>query len=228
MGEGVPMMSTFENVVEDRLNEQRINPKYSKYEILNFSVTGYGVFERVGLCYAKVDEFDPDAIFYISHITEVPRSFQDFPEMLSGGFAVPKPLWDFFARVGITPGSGAAHEKQNLARFIPHVDEFMSMGYKSIVDHAKSEGILPVWISVPLNEVHASIAKELLLPEKKREALAKEAGFVTLNLDGAFNGYRLEQITIAPWDTHPNERGHRLLADKLWTELMKHKSVLGF
>jgi hypothetical protein len=220
-------MRTFENVFEDRLNERRINPKYSRYEILNFSVTGYGVFERVGICYAKLKDFNPDAVFYISHTVEIFRSFQDFPAMLSGEYQIPNRLRDFFLRAGIKPGGGAEIEKQNFEHFIPHIEEFLSMGYKAIVEHCERNGILPVWISVPLNEVHSSIAKELLMPTEKRAAIAKKSGFITLNLEGAFDGYPLEEITIAPWDTHPNEKGHKLLADKLYEVLMQNKRVLG-
>src|SRR5262245_19601475 len=46
-GTGVKEDETYENVVEDRLNHERPEAGYSRYEILNMSVGNTGLFQRL-------------------------------------------------------------------------------------------------------------------------------------------------------------------------------------
>jgi hypothetical protein len=55
-------------------------------------------------------------------------------------------------------------------------------------------------------------------------ALARSAGFVVI--DEPFHAYENvdnEQIIVAEWDSHPNARGHRILADALYQALVQHR-----
>ena len=56
--------------------------------------------------------------------------------------------------------------------------------------------------------------------------MARAAGFVTLSLDGVYEGEDPRLIQLAPWDKHPNARAHRLLADRFYEELTRHADAL--
>ena len=38
----------------------------------------------------------------------------------------------------------------------------------------------------------------------------------------------MKDIKLAPWDTHPNEKGHRLIAAALYEQIALHRAELGF
>jgi hypothetical protein len=62
--------------------------------------------------------------------------------------------------------------------------------------------------------------KKLANMQRQME-MAREAGFVVLDLTAAYD--RVEDfpsIWIAPWDSHPNAEGHRMLAEELYAQLI--------
>ncbi len=51
------------------------------------------------------------------------------------------------------------------------------------------------------------------------EALAREAGFSVLALGDVFGDAEWLSLVVAPWDHHPNARGHAQIADTLFEAL---------
>ena len=64
VGSGVKDAETFENLVEDRLNDKDPAGAGTKYEILNLSVGGYGVLRKLIQLERKGFEFAPDAVIF--------------------------------------------------------------------------------------------------------------------------------------------------------------------
>jgi hypothetical protein len=52
------------------------------------------------------------------------------------------------------------------------------------------------------------------------EGIARELGFVTINLNDVFRGHDAASIRLAEWDKHPNAAGHRVIASGLYDALM--------
>ena len=48
---------------------------------------------------------------------------------------------------------------------------------------------------------------------------AEAAGWTVLSLEGVYDGHDPDDLRIAPWDHHPNARGHALIADRLYDAL---------
>jgi hypothetical protein len=48
---------------------------------------------------------------------------------------------------------------------------------------------------------------------------ARDAGFVILDVSDVFKTHDAAKLTLAPWDAHPNVKGHELLADALYRAL---------
>jgi hypothetical protein len=53
----------------------------------------------------------------------------------------------------------------------------------------------------------------------KHLAVAQSLGLRAIDLDGAYGKLPADELTIAPWDNHPNATGHRLIAERLHREL---------
>ena len=51
--------------------------------------------------------------------------------------------------------------------------------------------------------------------------IVEEAGLVAINLEGVYGPIRDRgNLKLAPWDWHPNAKGHELLARRIYKELM--------
>jgi hypothetical protein len=55
---------------------------------------------------------------------------------------------------------------------------------------------------------------------------AREAGMLALDLFRVFEGVDPDDLRVAPWDNHPNARGHQLIADRLYLELRRNAGLL--
>ncbi len=104
----------------------------------------------------------------------------------------------------------------------PFPREIGKWGYRQIVEASRRHGAIPVWAFVPMSD-------NTIQPPETIEylsAMAREAGFVVLNLGDAFDGQNAEEISVARGDYHPNELGHRLLADRLYDALRANDRAL--
>ena len=48
-----------------------------------------------------------------------------------------------------------------------------------------------------------------------------------LSIEDAYGGRPTHELALAPWDDHPNAGAHRMLADALLEELVRHDEELG-
>src|SRR5262249_18224894 len=60
-GIGVKQDETYENIVEDRLNHERPDARYSRYEVLNMSVAGDSLLQKLLRLEQVGFELNPDA-----------------------------------------------------------------------------------------------------------------------------------------------------------------------
>jgi hypothetical protein len=94
--------------------------------------------------------------------------------------------------------------------------------YRRVVETSRARRIHPVWIFLP--QVREGSWQEET-PETQR--LAEEAGFIIVNLSDVYKNEDVAAIRLAEWDEHPNARGHRLMAARLY-ELLQAKRDLVF
>jgi hypothetical protein len=58
-------------------------------------------------------------------------------------------------------------------------------------------------------------------------SLARDAGFIVIDLSHVYEGKDIEALQLAEWDRHPNASGHALIADKLYSGLRDNEDALG-
>src|SRR6185436_3117205 len=82
-------------------------------------------------------------------------------------------------------------------------------------------GLRPIWVFLP--QVRAGVWQE---ETPETVAIATSAGFAVVNLADVFQGHELETLQLAEWDDHPNQLGHRLVADALYRALAANPATL--
>ncbi|MCB0401867.1 MAG: hypothetical protein KDD41_07275 [Flavobacteriales bacterium] len=216
LGSGVDDNANFESQAEILLNH-----KYDRnIEVLNFAIGGSYLLEHEYNVKNNIINFNPDAIIYAAHTDEFDRVSNKLIQLTESQANIEDPfLLEVMKRSGVNRSYCRIENKNRLQPFIKPV---IKWGYQSIVRECKKQNIIPVWVYVPVITDMQEPDNEL----SEIRSMAEEAGFMTLSLDGIYEGHDLNQIIVAPWDYHPNEKGHQLLAGKLFKELTSHAEEL--
>jgi hypothetical protein len=218
MGYGVGDDETFARLVEDRLNTAR-GPGAPRYELLNFGTGMSYAIQRHVLVDRKVWGFEPDVLFYVAHQDEFLGPAPHLAKLVAKGNALPYPCLGDVARKA---GVGAATpwgEAQALLQ--PHTVEIVSGVYRSLAAECRRRGVLPVWVYVPMPGVAepAGVAAE-------QARVAREAGFVVVDVADWADGRRAAEVEMGGNDHHANVLGHRLIADRLEALLRRRPELL--
>jgi hypothetical protein len=223
MGQGVSHEDLFHEIVEDRLNGEISLDRNERFELLSFAMYYYSVLTQVHLIEDRVLDFDPDVIFYFGHTSDVEMTIVQLSRVLRSGTTIPDPaILAVLEETGVT--SDMTHDEIR-ARLLPRSVELTSHGYRRIAEISRARGILPVFIFTPRPREWGVGTSPMDMVE-----LASSAGMETLSLLGAFIGpggrRNVAGLSLSRWDFHPNARGHRLLADRLWEVLEENPGLL--
>jgi hypothetical protein len=213
MGTGVGDDEVYDNLVEDRLNAESDS---LHFQLLNFSVGGYGPVQRMVDMDQRMFTFELDAMLYvgIDDLYWMPKDVADAAQL---GLPVPyEYLQGVMRDEGLTKGTSFAESMQKLE---PRREELLRWLYTEVVRRCRDRGIVPMAAYLPTTR-KVDDPKKLANMQRQME-MAREAGFVVLDLTAAYD--RVEDfpsIWIAPWDSHPNAEGHRMLAEELYAQLI--------
>ena len=90
----------------------------------------------------------------------------------------------------------------------------MEWGYGQIKENRSKNNTIPVAVYLPTqSSLKNDVDKEYCL------RLAETNKFKVIDLSDVYRGYRPEDIQLAPWDAHPNEKGHKIISDKLYIRI---------
>jgi D-alanyl-lipoteichoic acid acyltransferase DltB (MBOAT superfamily) len=205
-GLGLPQDQRFESLLEERLNAQQTGDRGESFEILNFGMRAYSPVQRLMSFEEKALPFEPDAVIYGAGLVDTWVDYH--ASMIRRGVSMPYPFLDEINRkAGVDKSMSQAELERRLA---PYGQEIVSRVYREIISIAKSRGMQAIWVYIPDTGDRPRDADET-------ERAAKEAGFVTIRLNG-FNP-RLYQQSLS--DSHPNAEGNRILADMIYGKIME-------
>jgi hypothetical protein len=214
MGSGVVREDTFEAMLESRLNQDG-----RCFEILNFAVYGYSPISQIHVLESRVLEFQPQAVFYVGH----PEDPQRVARFVIQSVLEKRPLpYDNLAQIVARAGVNAdTPERVITQRLAPHGNEILAWVYGRLIDDLRQRGICSSFIFLPM------------IPEAPYPVdtstdieLAKDAGFAVLDLSEVYAGSDRNGLWVAEWDAHPNARGHRLIADRLYTLIKQNETAV--
>jgi hypothetical protein len=218
LGMGVKDDETFENLVEDRLNQERTpGAAHSKYEILNLSIGAAGLFQKL----ARIEEIgfdlEPDAVILSLYAKDDKFILPHLSRTLRNNFEPPDDYRDFLAqiyrRAGVHPGMP---DLVIQSRLRPYITEMYEWVFQRFTQLCAQRGIRALAIYRPQPQ-------ETEQPEEYFELLrlTRDAGLELLDLSRAFDAVDdRETLVLAAWDSHTNARGHQLLADALYARLV--------
>ena len=210
MGTGVERDTTFEAILEDRLNRENGGTSARHYEILNFSVWAYRAIQQIAVLEQKVLPFKPNAVFYIEHPGDTRRVIINLAEAISHETPLPYSfVRDLCDRAHV---NSRVPEPIIRRRLQPHALEILAWVYDRMVADCRANNIQPVFVSLP------PVGPE---QEKPNIELAKSAGFSIVDLTGVYEGRDWTKLILSQWDSHPTPEGHQLVAERLYQELRK-------
>jgi hypothetical protein len=167
----------------------------------------------------KALSFQPNATFFMAHQREQESVVLYVADRISLGIDLPySELTELAQQAGAEPGITKSEAERRLTPFGPQI---LSWTYRRYVEVSQANGILPVWIFMPTLEDPIQESEVAFLA-----GLAKESGFVVLDLSDAYDGQDLESLVVAYWDKHPNAIGHQLIADHLYQALEDNQAII--
>jgi D-alanyl-lipoteichoic acid acyltransferase DltB (MBOAT superfamily) len=212
MGTGIANEETYEQLTENALNGSQRLFGDQKVEILNFGVAGFHLYQDLVTLEEKAAPFQPDVVVFTTHPNEEHRILSSILQAYWTKRDLVYPfLEEAIAQADLSPDLSRAIAMERLQA---RQQEIIAWGYGRILEYCAAHQAIPLWLYVPTldDNLVAGEAESL-------EAMAAAMGFYTLNLQRAFDGQPVEELKIAPWDFHPNARGHELLAQEWLRQL---------
>ncbi len=218
MGWNVHQEEVFETLLEDRLNRE-LAPE--RFEILNFSVNGHSAVSAWEHLRDRVLPFKPDAVLLVGHPEDPGRAHMVFARSLAMGVIPADPHLDQIrSATGITKDTPRAKAERALA---PYPMDLVRWAYTEVAGISRRNGITPLYVYLPgVLTRGAEERGDKVIP------LAREAGFQVISLSGVYTGVEdRSSLMAAPWDAHPNATAHRMIAGRLFTEMVSRRREIG-
>ncbi len=213
MGSGVEDDETFEALLEQRLNRELTPRSGVRYEVLNFAVGGYGPLPKLMTLELKVFAFEPDAVLYVTQAGDLEMEVHQMRLAIARDAWPPYPfVRDLLEQAGIRKGMS---EAEMLRRLRPHEQALLSWVEHMVAKQCEERGVLPMWVWLPSLNPRAAA----------KPAPRPPPGFVAMNLEGLFDGRDLTGLRLRDWDFHPNADGHRMIADRLYAEILERGGI---
>lgn len=217
MGWGVGNDETYENLLEDWLNDHaRRRGIDRRFEVLNFAVAAYGPLQRYALLGRKVEAYAPDLVIYSATTLDA-----RLLEIHLTGLLMRKvdPTYPFvraaIADAGITeedkrtgPDRQYVHKDAVKLKVRAHFWPILDATLAALAGECRSKDLPIVFLAIP----RAGRADE---PDARAAAVARIAGIAArlavplIDLTPTFDRADPAEVAVAPWDDHPNATGHR-------------------
>ncbi|MBA3562431.1 MAG: hypothetical protein H0W33_00180 [Gammaproteobacteria bacterium] len=221
LGSGVSNAQVFEHLLEQRLNAGAAGATPSSaYEILNFSMVAYSALQHLYLLDHKVREFRPDAIVYFALEDDERFILRHLSLAIRNGIEIPyQPVLAIVNLLGLD----ASHSDEEIRRKLaPYAAGIQAWAERELAANIRGMGATALCVFLPKVQSRPDQATA-----ETRQRIAREAGFHTLDLHDVYDGYSRQELQIKPWDDHPNELAHSLIAERLHQELVDRPQLLG-
>lgn len=216
MGSGVSNEENFASLLENELNDSLNN----RVEILNFGAGGYHLIQSVFITDNKLEKFKADYAFYFMHSANRTRCLDDLVNLVQKDNLTYPFLNEIVNKAQLTK-SMCRLEIYNKLK--PFINDVINWGYERIYKECMENNIIPIIVYLPTN---AGLRED---PDKEYcFSLVLKTGFHIVDLSDVYNGQIPKDIQLSGWDTHPNERGHKLISDLLFENLKKDKEFFKF
>ena len=234
-GYGISDGETFEQLVENRLNREFSCPGYRHFEILNFSVPAYSLPHEVAVLEDRGFRFSPNIVImtvtmksraltagYLSDLSKknvtspyapVRSLFAEagLAEWASGIVPIPfEPLRTVARRFGVRPKVPDGEAMARGRTVADKLDRWTVQRFSQVTAAHGAKAIL-----LALDDV-----EDDMTPAKLPRQIIRESGLPAIDLLDVYPETDRHALWASSWDSHPNAAGHRLIADRLYLELV--------
>lgn len=220
LGSGVNDGEPFESIIEERLNRE-VSPQTGlHYEILNFALPKGTLSEMATMIASgRVEEFEPDVILVVGHVHVLLHMETELAQRLLAGEPPSPAFRGALPEELLRPGLSEIGVKR---RLYENSEALLRAPLALAADAARRMGAQPVFATIPMP------TEELEFPRGYDPvAFAREQGFIAIDLRDVYDGQDREQLIQSDIDHHPNTLGHRVIAERLWSELVSQPAIIG-
>jgi hypothetical protein len=215
LGAGVLAESTFPAIVVQRLREHYSGIDYRDFDYLNLAYGGDSILRRIRRLEKALD-FDMDLVVDVSITDErflAVRNLRDFLKKPTPD--VDPDLIDIARRAGAT---AQMSDEEIEHRLRPFGDEICRWGYGEFARIAREHGIHAVVLVLPRTpDTDAVYQKEWQVLSQ----MSRSSGLTFVELSNVYGPLNQRNaLKLAPWDWHPNAKGHALIGERIYTELL--------
>lgn len=222
-GNGVNDDEDFISIVENNLNKNYEITKDGqnvKIEIINLSVNGYMLLQRMYQYKYNVKNYHPDAVLLFLHTNYNQRIVNYVSRLVYNECSIEDPyLASIIKLKNITKADNDASIKTKLGTY---ADSLNLYAIKSIANMAKQDSINLISVFLPA------------LKDKKNgsdlsifEAYGKQLNFPIISLQGVYDGQSKKELSISEIDFHPNKKGNDIIAKKLEESIILQHPIFG-
>lgn len=215
MGWGVDTDDTYENLFEDWLNHHAaLRGLPRRFEVHNLAMAAYSPLHRLESYVRKAEALDPDLVLIALNRLDSRLLQIHLVGLLQEGVDPGYPFArDALARAGLDPSGDAARrlDKEAVkAQLQPHLPALYEATLAELARRCRDAGRPLVALAVPR-------ASEDDGPESRAADMARLAEIAgrlaipLVDLMAALDEEDPGDVEIAPWDDHPNDRGHKLI-----------------
>lgn len=216
---GVEMELGLEQLLERKLNETLPGRGgHERYEVINFSVPRYHLLERVFVARHVAPEFNPHMVLVAVTMRDMRRAvYESLARRVSEGrdlgFGFTR---EIVRRSHATSNDSKLKVEQRLQRF---KSELIVGCFQELarVQRALDTPVVVMALRLEVDEVHPNLEQEA--------SIAQDAGLVALRIFDAYEGQTGDEMYLAEDDYHPTAKGHALLADEVYADLLADPTV---
>jgi hypothetical protein len=194
--------------------------RYSRYEILNLSVSADSILQRVLRLEQEGFQYQPDAA--ILSLTAVDLQFiaSHIRNALIHGIQ-PAPGYREVVESVVRRArvNGKMPSTMIERRLQPYFTELCIWSFQRFAQQCAQKGVRPIVIYRPAPADFSGVESAA---RDKLIGLARSAGLEVIDLSPSFESVADRgSLILAKWDDHTNALGHRLLAERLYPDLVQ-------
>jgi alginate O-acetyltransferase complex protein AlgI len=217
MGIGVPDQQLFESFLEERLAADTTGHGTRRVEILNFSVSAYLLQHQLAQMESgDLRKLGIDVVLIIGHLTDGSRGANYLWRLISSG----QDMRDDSVRALMQAAGWNAPASEAEARrtMRNYEGELSRVTFARMGELCRRNGWRCVYAYTPMPFER--------FKETELMSYAAAGGLETVDLADVYDRSDERKLVITEWDYHPNVKGHHVIADRLYKELLKKPGLL--
>jgi lysophospholipase L1-like esterase len=226
-GLGVSTDARFESLLEDFLNRNASSANFDRYEILNFSVSGYQLSQMLAVADDSARRFSPDV--YLVGLTHQHVTEQWCDHLWTLHRAGRDLRYPLFRELALEARLSARELREDAQRRMrPYLARGVTGMLRILEERAARDGAALVVLLLPSVVDYRSVEHDF---QSARQMLS-ETGVPLLDLSETFRGVsNFRALRVSEFDPHPNPAGQRMLFEMMLRRLREdpelRSAVLG-